>query len=263
MRFYVYAHFRKTDGRLFYVGKGSGRRAFSRSGRNKHWKSVERKHGFKVRIVKSGLSEDEAFDLERRLISARREQLATYTEGGPGISGYRHTEKAKAAMSKARAGKQMSEVARKHMSETIRSRPDLLELRIRAFQGASNPAKKKEVRDASRERMLTRNPMRDPAAVAKMKASLTGRKSSPETRAKISASLTGKTWGPRSEAGRANIAAAQKKRGKPVKTECGLYFHSTAEAARSTGTWQGAIVNNCVGRCKSAGGYKWSYCVEH
>lgn len=36
-------------------------------------------------------------------------------------------------------------------------------------------------------------------------------------------------------------------------------FESTASAAKATGCYQGAISNNCVGRAKSAGGYRWAY----
>lgn len=36
-------------------------------------------------------------------------------------------------------------------------------------------------------------------------------------------------------------------------------YESTAAAARATGCGQGSISNNCLGRTKTAGGYKWKY----
>lgn len=36
-------------------------------------------------------------------------------------------------------------------------------------------------------------------------------------------------------------------------------YDSTASAARLTGCHQGAISNNCIGRTKSAGGFRWKY----
>lgn len=55
-----------------------------------------------------------------------------------------------------------------------------------------------------------------------------------------------------------------KKGFKPVSQYdmCGNFIaihDSTASAARATGCRQGAISNNCIGRSKSAGGYRWAY----
>lgn len=36
-------------------------------------------------------------------------------------------------------------------------------------------------------------------------------------------------------------------------------FNSLIEASRISGAWQGAISNVCLGRAKSAGGYKWKF----
>lgn len=36
-------------------------------------------------------------------------------------------------------------------------------------------------------------------------------------------------------------------------------YESTAEASRQTGINQGSISNSCLGRCKTAGGFKWKY----
>lgn len=45
MDFYVYVHKKKTNGEVFYVGKGSGKRAWSAFGRNSLWKRTADKYG--------------------------------------------------------------------------------------------------------------------------------------------------------------------------------------------------------------------------
>lgn len=67
-RYYVYEHCRASDGAVFYVGKGSGRRAYSRT-RSEHWKRVVAKHGLVVNIVKDEMPEVCALTLERVLIA--------------------------------------------------------------------------------------------------------------------------------------------------------------------------------------------------
>ena len=63
--FYVYRHLDK-NGRVFYIGKGKGRRAYDKNNRNVFWKTyVEYNNGeYIIEIIKSNLSEDEAYDLE-------------------------------------------------------------------------------------------------------------------------------------------------------------------------------------------------------
>lgn len=66
-KFYVYTHLDCNDV-VFYVGKGSRDRAYSKNGRSKHWKkSAER--GFSVDILKKNLNEDQAIELEDSLIT--------------------------------------------------------------------------------------------------------------------------------------------------------------------------------------------------
>lgn len=257
--FYVYAHFRATDGALFYIGKGSGRRAWSRSSRNRHWKFIVAKHERRVRLVATKLTEVEAFRVEALFIAARKDRLATYTAGGAGIAGYRHTDRAKAAMSEKRMGRAMSEAARAAMSETIRSRPDLIAMRSLFFSSDKNPAKKPENRLASRARMKAANPMKNAETRDKMMASKRGQAPSMEARAKISAALKGRKRGPMPVKVAAVLAEVREARKRPVVTACGLWFGSTADAARATGARQGNIVNNCAGRAKSAGGLQWRY----
>ena len=91
--FYVYVHRRKTDNKVFYVGKGNERRGWQVSGRNKLWHAIANKHGVVCEIVKDNLDEDLSFDLERELISfygrfdLRTGCLANFTDGGEGKSG--------------------------------------------------------------------------------------------------------------------------------------------------------------------------------
>ena len=88
--FYIYVHRKLSDNKPFYVGKGSGNRAFDFSGRNKYWKRVKDKHGIKVEIVFDNLSEDEAFQCEIDTLLEFKYfgyELTNMTNGGEGPSG--------------------------------------------------------------------------------------------------------------------------------------------------------------------------------
>ena len=99
--FYVYLHRRATDGSVFYVGKGKGDRAWRKSHRGQYWRRVATKYGVAVEIVNHGLSEVDAFDIERRLISLHADTICNMTTGGEGRSGRPQTETQKRAASKA------------------------------------------------------------------------------------------------------------------------------------------------------------------
>ena len=87
--FYVYFHYRKSDGVLFYIGKGKGSRAFTSSKRNYHWKNTVSKHGITVNIIETNISETQAFELESFCIEffAEKSKLTNMTLGGEGFSG--------------------------------------------------------------------------------------------------------------------------------------------------------------------------------
>ncbi len=62
--FYVYCHRKKTDGKCFYIGKGTRDRYQSKSSRNQHWWNIVNKHDFETEILINNISEQKAFELE-------------------------------------------------------------------------------------------------------------------------------------------------------------------------------------------------------
>lgn len=89
-RFYIYFHVEEDTGKVFYVGKGQGERAYSMHPRNPLWENVKTKHGCKVEIFMKNLEEDEAYAAEIVWISklGRRDlgtgNLTNLTNGGNG-----------------------------------------------------------------------------------------------------------------------------------------------------------------------------------
>ncbi len=84
--YYVYEYIR-PDGTPYYIGKGSGNRAFIR--KNKRGRPIDNDM---IRFIKKNLSEGEALELEKKLIKYYgRKDLGTgilinLTDGGEGIS---------------------------------------------------------------------------------------------------------------------------------------------------------------------------------
>lgn len=110
--FYVYGHYKPNEERPFYVGKGTGRRCFSRSGRPKHWHHIVNKYfsetGLPIIKILSGELESEelAFDLEKfwialfGRINIKTGCLINLTNGGEGISGFTYSKRQKQLISR-------------------------------------------------------------------------------------------------------------------------------------------------------------------
>jgi len=89
--FYVYKYLRE-DGTPYYIGKGSGERAYKKWGK----KDIKPPEGAEqIIIVENNLTEEQAFNLEKKLIAEYgRKDLGTgilynRTEGGDGSSGHK------------------------------------------------------------------------------------------------------------------------------------------------------------------------------
>lgn len=92
MSFYTYGHYTES-GRLFYIGKGNGVRAYCKTKRNKYWRNTVNKHGLKISVFAHWETEQDAFEHERFLIACFRDdlgfKLVNQTDGGEGSSGWK------------------------------------------------------------------------------------------------------------------------------------------------------------------------------
>jgi hypothetical protein len=81
-RFYVYAY--RIDGQMAYIGKGKGRRAWCHLSNAKNAilrDRISNGKSVRVKIIKQGLSEAEAFQLERKCIAKWADDIANIKGG--------------------------------------------------------------------------------------------------------------------------------------------------------------------------------------
>lgn len=119
--FYVYVHYRADSFEPFYVGKGTGNRYKDAVKRNQYWHNVVNKYGFVPQILQFFEDEENALSHEKGLIKSFRDMgftLTNLTDGGEGVSGFKHSSEAKAIMSKARAGSGNVMYGKTHSAET-------------------------------------------------------------------------------------------------------------------------------------------------
>lgn len=179
--YYVYEHWRLDRDECFYVGKGKGGRAYKMRDRNRFHTAIVQKiqrDGFavEVKIVSFGLTEEDAFALEKERISFWRNagaDLANATNGGDGVSGLKMSAEARLKMRNAKLGTKQS--------------PEMVQKRIAPLIGRKQP--KHAIEQAAAKRR--------------------GKKLSEEHKASISASHKGKIV---SETARKNLSAANKGR---------------------------------------------------
>ena len=138
--FYVYLLLDpRRDYLPFYVGKGKGNRAHhhlryeSHAKINRFKKAVidkikEANRDVKIKIWKDGLSEEEAFNLEKDLIQrfGRRDLgtgiLTNLSDGGHGNSGRRFSEEHKRKLSEKATGRNHSDASKSKMSQYRKGR---------------------------------------------------------------------------------------------------------------------------------------------
>ena len=115
--FYTYAHVRNDTSKIFYIGKGSGRRMYRKDARNVHWHNVVNKAGYTPILLAKWPTENEAFEHEKFLIKCFEGTLVNQSSGGDGNNasggfsfvGKKHSQTAKEKCRMAHIGKPKSE----------------------------------------------------------------------------------------------------------------------------------------------------------
>lgn len=122
-KYYTYVHIKPT-GEIFNVGKGTAKRAYKTSQRNKFWWNIVNKYGYEVKIVKYYDTEEEAKIAETKLIAKYRKagfKLVNMTDGGDGGVGRVCSDITRKRLSKSCGGKNNGFYG-KHHTEEIRKR---------------------------------------------------------------------------------------------------------------------------------------------
>jgi len=91
----VYLHIRQDTAKVFYVGIGSHRRAYSKNGRNSWWNRIAKKTAYEIQIYANNITSQEAKKIEIELIKEYKNQgieLCNLTDGGDGRLGNKQPE---------------------------------------------------------------------------------------------------------------------------------------------------------------------------
>lgn len=118
----VYRHL-KPCGEVFYVGIGNEQRPYVKVNRNQFWHNVVNKYVYEVEVVATGLSWEDACELEELMILAygRRDlgtgTLVNMTSGGDGVKGLIHSEETRQKMSAAKSGENHPMYGKKFSTE--------------------------------------------------------------------------------------------------------------------------------------------------
>lgn len=198
--FYVYEHYRPDTGACFYVGKGYGFRKGSMSKRSLHHRNIQAKlarRGLEVsvRTIKTDLTEEEAFSLERERIRHWRELgvvLTNQTNGGEGTAGLKRSDETRAKMSAA------AKMRAPRTEEQIRHHAMMLTGRRQSREQVENRIAK------------VKGQKRTPEQCERIGAALRGIKRTEEQKRRLSVAHLGIKSAPKTEDGKRRISEARK-----------------------------------------------------
>lgn len=148
----AYTHAR-PDGRIFYVGKGTRKRATNLDRKNRGHRAIVRKYGkdkIKIRFF-SCVSETAAFEKEKQLIRRYRKlgiKIVNFSEGGEGNSGYRYTEAQKKKFSERLKNPAVRQNLSRKMKQFYKGNPEAYKKlceRIKRFKKTPEARKQQSV----------------------------------------------------------------------------------------------------------------------
>lgn len=220
-KFYVYVHRRADDNTIFYVGKGSGDRAWHKRGRSNWWRNVVNKHGHIVEIVIDFMDEDVAFDLEKDLTEYYEGHLVNLAIGGGGSPGYKLTDDEKVKISIRSKALWQTEEYRKH------------------FIGKKHTEEHRRLNSEGMKRAWSDEVIRS-KILKNLRAVMYVKWQDPEHREKMTKVVKGKP-------------------AKPVRRSDGVVFKSASAAAEHMGKRVQSISRAALGQRAKAHGYGWEY----
>lgn len=126
---YVYRHRRNDTNEVFYIGIGTSKnRVYTTKKRNAFWQNIYNKVGRSVEIIATGLTDDEAKELEMLLIKeyGRRDlglgPLVNMTNGGDGAVGCKRSAEAIAKTVAKTTGQKRTLETKKRISEALKGK---------------------------------------------------------------------------------------------------------------------------------------------
>lgn len=258
--FYVYLHRRKTDGSVFYVGKGSGYRLSSRSGRNRWWKRIVEKHGYIHEIFADGLTSDESCALEIEKIAELRSagvKLCNVANGGEtGLVGIPLSEAHKQKLREAHTGRKQS--------------PDHARKSALAKKGKKQPSRAIEAMVRSKRKKVINSNSEIFNSASEAARCISLRLGNSASQSNISMACRGErneaygfAWSydiSRTPEKPSGITASMKR----IRCSNGMVFNSAQDAKRWVKSWRGKANNQPITECargegRSAYGFTWEY----
>lgn len=214
---------------VFYVGKGKKKRPGQKTYRTTFWHNVVNKYGYDILVQEGGLSEEEAFELEKHYIKwfGRRNDpnrpdgtLVNLTEGGEGQSGHSPSEETRAKMREIHSTRPRAP----HSAETKARLSAALTGKVvsrSTRQKQSKAGLGRKCKPFSKEhlenmRLANLGKKLSPEHKAAISASGRGRRHTEETKAKCSAAHKGKLFSPEHLE---NIRKAQRARREREKNQ--------------------------------------------